>query len=326
MNSSTSSNCPALDELRGPPLVVRAREGVLHALIPLTRAYVRYGAPPSVRARVWASLVEPHLAQHSHRFTCRTRFRSRMSGDTLEFVDQRLYYFGLYEPNLTRWLSGRLARGDTFVDVGANVGYFSLLAATLVGREGTVVAIEASPSIYERLRGNVSLNGLANVRAVNVAAHRAHGRVALFAGPPIQPELTTLVSDLGFELEANVAAAPLDSILAADELASARLVKVDVEGAEWAVVEGMAGLLARGRDDLEVVIELHPHLLERQGKRVDDVFEPFLRAGFLPYTLPLDYSAPAHLSPPRRVFATRLREAFDEHADVVFSRRDLARL
>ena len=249
-----------------------------------------------------------------------------MSGDTREFVDQRLYYFGLYEPNLTSWLAGRLARGETFVDVGANVGYFSLLAATLVGADGDVVAIEASPSIFGRLRGNLSLNGAANVRAVNVAAHQGSGRVPLFAGPQIQPELTTIVPDLGFDLEGRVEAAPLDAILRDRELAEVRLVKVDVEGAEWAVAEGMAGLLARGREDVEVVIEIHPHLLERQGKRVNDVFEPFLRAGFRPYTLPLDYAAQAHLSPPGRIFATRLSGAFDEHADVVFSRRDLALL
>lgn len=70
---------------------------------------------------------------------------------------------------MTQWLKRRLRPGDTYIDVGANVGYFSLLAAQLVGEKGRVVAIEASPTFHARILRHAELNDCHHLRAVNAA-------------------------------------------------------------------------------------------------------------------------------------------------------------
>ena len=69
----------------------------------------------------------------------------RFSGNTKDTIPALLYYLGMVEDNLTYWFEEQLRPGDIFVDVGAHIGYFSLLEAQHVGASGGVVAIEASP-------------------------------------------------------------------------------------------------------------------------------------------------------------------------------------
>jgi FkbM family methyltransferase len=75
----------------------------------------------------------------------------------------------LFEPNLTYFISSVLKPGDVFIDVGANIGYFTMLAAKCVGASGKVYAIEASPSTYDLLIANLRLNEVKNVEAINMA-------------------------------------------------------------------------------------------------------------------------------------------------------------
>jgi hypothetical protein len=125
-------------------------------LIPLLRAYIRYAPFAAGKAWLWSRVIHPYFAWTHHRFACKTQSAGRIAGDTRDILQQ--YYFGVWEPNLTHWIVGRLRRGDTFVDVGANIGYYSLLASKLVGPGGSVVALEASPTIFHQLQDNLRLN------------------------------------------------------------------------------------------------------------------------------------------------------------------------
>lgn len=118
--------------------------------IPPARTFIRFAPFGAGKRAFWTRVVEPYLAWHPHKFMARTVFRSRIAGDTRDILHQYIYYFGVWEPHLTNWIGQQLAPGDTFIDVGANVGYFSLLASRLVGKSGVVVAIEPSPTILRR--------------------------------------------------------------------------------------------------------------------------------------------------------------------------------
>src|SRR5262249_14717294 len=158
--------------------------------------------------------------------------------------------FGLWEPNITSWISSSLRRGDSFIDVGANIGYYSLLASSLVGQQGSVVAVEASPKTFSELQTNLTLNKTNNVRSVNLAASDRIGKVKIFRGHEHNTGLTTVLDYKGFEFECEVAAAPLSEILQPREMKHARIVKIDVEGAELSVVAGMGPIITGGRPDL----------------------------------------------------------------------------
>src|SRR5436309_3912109 len=146
--------------------------------------YIR-SAPWSVgKRKLWYGFAGPNLSWRSHDFNVKTKFGMRMRGNTKELIDRFIFYFGTWEPNLTNWLLDRLHLGDCFVDVGANVGYHSMLASKLVGEAGSVIAIEASPSIYSRLNANLKQNDIGNVRTVNIAIAEKPGELPIFMGPP----------------------------------------------------------------------------------------------------------------------------------------------
>ena len=296
--------------------------GVHSAVASLARAYMRYSPVDAGKPLLWSRLIDPHFAWQHRRFVARTVFGMKIRGDVADILGQYIYYFGLWEPDITAWVSRRLAPGDGFLDVGANIGYYSLLASRLVGPGGFVVAVEASPATFRALQDNLAMNGVANVRALNLAASDRAGRLNFYRGPEHFSGLATVVKARGLEFEAEVSAEPLNSILSTGEMRRLRLVKIDVEGAEAQVVAGMGALIEQGRHDLEVVIEIDPPLLERQGTSAQAVLAPFLRAGYHAYVLSNDYSAYAYMRPTRNPRAARLHGPLEAYADVVLSRED----
>jgi FkbM family methyltransferase len=188
-----------------------------------------------------------------------TTFRGwRLHGNTTDRIQRDLYYFGLWEPSLTAWIERRLSHGDVFVDVGANVGYFTLLAAKCVGTTGKVVAIEPQPEIFQHLSAHVTANALQNVRLVNEAAVGPDeaGTVTLYWGGDANIGSTSMLSHGEQSRSTTAAARPLASILTDDECRRARIIKIDVEGVEAKAVRGLCLESGRFRDDLELAVEV----------------------------------------------------------------------
>jgi hypothetical protein len=128
---------------------------------------------------------------------------------------------------------------------------------------------------------------------------------------------------------AQVEACRLDEILSEDEIRRARLIKIDVEGGEPAVIKGMCEILKIGRDDLEILIELSPLWWADQSKRPIDVLQPFFDAGFHAYTIennywPWRYLWPNDVRRPHRIHHDLTQRV--ERIDVVLSRIDAERL
>ena len=113
-----------------------------------------------------------------------TRHGFAMNLDLAEFVDRTIFCTGEWEPRETALISELLKPGDTFVDVGANIGYFTLLASRLVGATGKVIGIEANPRTFKLLEANVALNHCANVDLRHVAAGEAPGFATMVEREP----------------------------------------------------------------------------------------------------------------------------------------------
>lgn len=263
-----------------------------------------------------------------------------------DMIPMYLYLFGVWEPDVTAYLRASLRPGDGFVDVGANHGAFVLLAAELVGPDGVVIGIEALPWMAERLRSNLERNGIPTeqgsppgrfppVRIVEAAVSDREGELDLYEGPFENLGRTTTLASRGERRAATVRSAPLPTLVDEETLRRARVIKIDVEGAEPAVLRGMTETIGLLRPDAELLVELSPHWWRADGAdgrhapTVANVLDPFLRAGFLPYELPNDYwpwryAFPRRVRPPRRV-RERL-ERIDRRIDLVLSRRDCAEL
>ncbi|MGW0825426.1 FkbM family methyltransferase [Streptomyces sp. NPDC002845] len=298
---------------------------VSEALVTLGRRYVRdapgsFGkGPPAVRC------LNSHLREHPRRRVVETRSGARFAVDTRDLIQRYLYLFGVWEPHMTSWLQRRLRPGDGFVDVGANVGVFSVLAAQLVGDKGRVAAIEASPVLHRRLVQQARLNGCGNIRAVNAAVSDRRGILTFVLASSRNMGANSIVPYDGpaesmFEIEAF----PLPELLDPAEIATARVIKIDVEGAEGSVVRGLAPVLDRLRPDAEITVEVTPERMARLGDRAQDLLRTMTDVGFHVYRLANDYapeSYPAALSGAPGV-PVRLRGPVVVESDLIFSRVD----
>ncbi|MFD5357864.1 FkbM family methyltransferase [Streptomyces tendae] len=273
--------------------------------------------------------LNPRLREHPRRAVVETRTGELFVVDTQDLIQRYLYLFGAWEPHLTGWLRHRLRPGDGFVDVGANIGAFSVLAARLVGAEGRVVAIEASPDLHGSLVRNVRLNALGNVRALNAAvSDRARTLTFALASSRNTGANSIVPYDGPVESSFRARARPLPELLDTAEIASARVIKIDVEGAEGSVVRGLAPLLSALRPDVEITVEVSPERMARLGDRADDLLAVMRNAGFHVYRLANDYAPgsypPALRGAPRA--PVRLRGPVTEESDLIFSRVDAERL
>jgi FkbM family methyltransferase len=170
------------------------------------------------------------------------------------------------------------------------------------------------------LEDNLAKNHLHNVRAVNVAVSDRAGVLGLFAGPETHCGLTTVVAGRNLQPECEIQSAPLSTLLRPEEISSARLVKIDVEGAEAAVAAGMGPLLKNGRPDLEILLEVHTDHLKQQGKSPEDVLSIF--TGFHAYALENDYTAQSCLARRYQQKPRRVREPINCEINLILSRID----
>lgn len=289
-------------------------------VIPPVRFVVRY-APSKTRRLAWHHVVEPFLQYAEHDFIATTRFGTILAGNTIDLIQRYVFYFGEWEPNVSRYVADRLRPGDVFVDVGANIGWYTLLASTIVGPSGRVVALEASPSIHGLLLDNLRRNRVENVEAINVAVADRSGSARVFLSPVTNIGKTSIVATPEGRYECDVPARSLDALLAPELFERVRLVKIDVECAEWLVIRGMREGLRHARADLEIVVELSPRTLRAQGTSAEEVLAVFEAARFHAYRIENDYSAGSYLEAPD-ARPRRLTAPISAQTDVVFSRRD----
>lgn len=291
---------------------------LLHAL----RAYVRY--TPGLLGKPWlAGHLSDYFKHHPLTTTARTRDGAVHPVATGDVIQRYLWLFGVWEPNLTAWMRSRLAPGDLVVDAGAHTGYYTVLASRLVGPAGRVVAIEPSLDFHQALTANITANGCGNVRTVNAAVSDTSGRLTFYTERSTNLGGTTAVRPRTVEATFEADAAPLPTLLTTEELSAARLIKIDVEGGEAAAVRGLVPVLGSLRDDAELVVEVTPRTLAKQGLSVDDVLEPLRDQGFHLYRLANDYAAASYPAALRRPAPpVRWRRPVTEMSDLVFSRLD----
>ena len=176
----------------------------------------------------------------------------------LDLSQEKDYWLGTYEPDLQRAIQELVQSGQTAYDVGANVGYVTLLLARQVGRQGAVIAFEPFPANVERLKQNLSAHAdLARMEVVAAAVVEAAQTVSFLVG----------ASDDTGRVVASAAEAPspgnllavrgvaLDELVFEQGYPPPQVVKIDIEGGEVAALRGMRRLLHQVRP--LVLLETH---------------------------------------------------------------------
>lgn len=231
-----------------------------------------------------------------------TEFWMRMSGklggysfrcDLRDTISREVCFAGCYEPQETALVRAVLRPGMCFVDVGANWGYFSLMAAYLVGETGRVISLEPDPRLFSKLRENLAANHLEQVTALPIAAAGSRGSLTMlsynedggnFGMSQVVARLPA--SETCFRVSAN----SLDSILSQQKIGPIDLLKMDIEGAEAMAIAGLWKSLSARRIKF-LLLELHPTALLDQGSSTQAVVEILRTAQYTGFSI--DHSSSA---------------------------------
>lgn len=213
--------------------------------------------------------------------------RQPVAARTGEFFVDPASNFGLtllshgeYEPAMADVVAAVLPEGGTFVDLGANEGYFSVLAGRRVGPAGRVVAIEPQRHLRPVIERNLAANAVTNVALVQAAVSDRGGEVDLFIAPDTNTGATGLSRATRYGGATDrVEALTLGALFDREQVQVADLLKIDIEGFEYEAVLGSVALFREHRVRA-VALELHPWILARRGLDANAILAVFRDAGY----------------------------------------------
>lgn len=226
----------------------------------LTRQIVKYNVPGRY---TFAEIVSRVFT--SHRGIVKGKIGSYQVD--LNFSDQvqRQIYFGLYDIDGINMTKRLLRPGDVFFDIGANVGYYSLIASQLVGATGQVHAFEPIPENILSIQKSISDNSIANINLNQVAVADKKSSMDIYIGDDTigNSGWASFVKSTRRIHSLKVDVVSIDDYVRANGIDRVRLVKIDIEGAELDALKGMKNICSDVSAP-NMICEINPYLLARQ--------------------------------------------------------------
>lgn len=219
--------------------------------------------------------------------------REHIAGDTVLVVNDRISghriqitsdYIDLlkgqgYEKGTTRVFTELIKEGMNVVDIGANIGYYTLLAARKVRPDGKVYAFEPEPQNFKLLLGNLRLNGYENAVAIQKAVSNKAGTASLFLSPRGSTSHSLLPSRDRSKGTITIEAVTLDEFFEAEGSPAIQVIKMDIEGWEMEALDGMRKLIAHN-SPLKMIVEFYPWGLSGRGISPRALTSKLIELGF----------------------------------------------
>jgi FkbM family methyltransferase len=183
---------------------------------------------------------------------------------------------GIYEPMGTEVVKKCIKQGDAVIDIGANIGYYTLIFARLVGEEGKVYAFEPEPGNFSLLKKNVEINGYKNIILVQKAVSNETGKARLYLSK------SNAVDHRIYDTHDGRSCIEIGSIRLDDYFSNnnkINFIKMDIQGAEGKALQGMTQIL-KSNHDLKVMMEFSPIGLERQKMDPEETLKLLTASGF----------------------------------------------
>lgn len=206
--------------------------------------------------------------------------RVKVYGLTLN-VPRDFAFLGVrpYEPETTNLILSLLKPGMTFVDIGAHVGYYSLIASRKIGPVGKVFSFEPDPRNYALLTANISANNCTNVIPVQKAIADYTGKGRLFLATYSVSHSLYKDNSIPISLAIEIDVVSLDDYFRQLDWPSVDVIKMDIEGAEIPALRGMRELSSRN-PSLKLILEFKPRRILAAGHTVEEFFCVLTELGF----------------------------------------------
>jgi FkbM family methyltransferase len=201
-----------------------------------------------------------------------------------DWIQQNLYFLNEYEEREIRFVERYLKPGDVFIDVGAHIGLFSLVASGKIGQEGTVYSFEPTKKNLNSLQNHIEINQLRNIITEPLAISDKEQELNLFLDESkMNSGAATSYTD-SFTKKETVFSVSLDHYFSNKKVPAVKLIKIDIEGGEYLALLGMRNILKKDKPAL--LIEINP-----QAHYGQDNLETFLSGlGYKKYYISEDNS------------------------------------
>lgn len=245
--------------------------------------YTRNGGKLRGRYRMMKWLIErPLIFENSDKRVVQLKHVGPIELNPSDYIEKILFITGEYENNLVELLNKVLKKGDCFLDIGANIGYFSLIAANIVQNEGVVYSFEASDKTFQKLERNIELNRINNLKLFNFAVSNKEESLTFNIQKDGNSGMSSFRKLDGYKAESiTINAKPIDYFL--NEMSKIKLIKMDIEGAEGMVIEGMQNLINRDRPF--ITLELVDKYLIQLGYSAQNIIEKLKQLNYQIYFL-----------------------------------------
>lgn len=201
-------------------------------------------------------------------------------------ISRDLFFYRKREFESTDYLleSKIIKEGDTVLDIGGNIGYYALLESRLVGKSGLVYALEPVRSNLKLLKKNLSLNNVNNIKCYKLAAGNEN-KVSKI-------NVSRKGNISSFSREHNIKRREICNMVKIDTFLEDKkcpnFVRMDVEGFEWAIIEGMKNTLTRDKLT-DLLIELHPQFMSNNN--IKKMFKILKKSGFKNVIIIIDFDS-----------------------------------
>lgn len=192
----------------------------------------------------------------------------------------KILKFREYEKEVTQCVKNILEEGDVFVDLGANEGFFTVIASSIVKESGLVICIEPQSRLQSVIQNNLFLNNLENILLFQVVISDKNGFATLSISPDTNTGSSGLIRVTKYKNDQELCIQKsLNSLIKNLNISQIKLMKIDIEGFEYEAILGSKGLFKSGLIK-NIALEIHPWLLESRGKKVKDIIDYLESVGY----------------------------------------------
>jgi FkbM family methyltransferase len=235
-----------------------------------------------------------------------------------EFIGSRLFFYGVWEPSITSFVRQLDLDGKVAIDIGANIGYYSLLLSARVGPRGRVAAVEPSPTIRKELEENIRLNDCRNIQVIACGISNVNTLKDFYLDTTGNAGKSRFAGDDCADgvLEGQVQLRRLIDVVSQADLQRTGLIKVDVEGMEVEVLGHLVEIADHLPNDIVILSEIR---VDGEGDPILELVGRLQARGFVMYSLFNDYRAMAYASGTVRK-PTRIDQLGPGQHDIAFTR------
>lgn len=199
-----------------------------------------------------------------------------------DWIQQQIYFLGEYhsEQRISSFWKNIIRKSNYIIDAGANVGYYTLIASKKIGSDGRIYSFEPVSKTYNRLIENVKLNNFSNIIPIKKAlSHTDNQEIELFIADDKNWGMSSIYSHDRFAGYKEIAETlTIDSFIIDNEIDKMDLIKIDVEGSEMDVINGMKDCISKY--DPTILVEINQDIISKKNDYVESIYDNLKTLGY----------------------------------------------